>query len=151
MTDDVRTVVDAALLVRGRAYAKYSGFLVGAALLAADGKIYGGCNVENVSYGLTICAERAAVFNAAAAGQRQFQLLAIASAGGVTPCGACRQVLAEFAPDLPILLVDIDRPSEFAQVSLGELLPGAFNFAQAGAEKEKQRISRMTRKGRSKK
>jgi cytidine deaminase len=151
MTHDVRAVVDAALLVRGRAYAKYSGFLVGAALLAADGKIYGGCNVENVSYGLTICAERAAVFTAAAAGQREFQLLAIDSAGGVTPCGACRQVLAEFAPELPIVLVDVDRPSELVEVSLRELLPGAFTFQRTGGQEEKPRISRMTRKGRSKK
>jgi cytidine deaminase len=150
MTLDVRAVVDAALLVRGRAYAKYSGFLVGAALLAADGKIYGGCNVENVSYGLTICAERAAVFAAAAAGQREFQLLAIASAGGVTPCGACRQVLAEFAPELPIVLVDADRPTEFVEVSLRDLLPGAFTFERSGGQ-EKPRMERMTRKGRSKK
>src|SRR5436305_8790583 len=126
-TTQVRdALVQAAIDVRQQAYAKYSQFLVGAAVLAADGKIYAGCNVENSSYGLTICAERAAVFNAIAAGQRQFQLLAIAAAGGGTPCGACRQVLSEFAPDLPILLIDVDRPNKIVEVNLGELLPQAF-------------------------
>src|SRR5436190_1981366 len=97
-------LVQAAIDVREGAYARYSSFLVGAAVLAGDGKIYTGCNVENSSYGLTICAERAAVFAAVAAGQRRFEFLAIATSGGGSPCGACRQVLAEFAPGLPILL-----------------------------------------------
>ena len=121
-------VVQAAIDVRQRAHAKYSQFLVGAAILAADGRIYAGCNVENSSYGLTICAERAAVFNAIAAGQREFQLLAIATAGGGTPCGACRQVLVEFAPELPILLIDVDRPSAVVELNLRELLPKAFSL-----------------------
>jgi cytidine deaminase len=121
-------VVQAAIDVRQRAYAKYSQFLVGAAVLASDGTIYTGCNVENCSYGLTICAERAAVFNAVAAGQRQFQLLAVATTGGGTPCGACRQVLAEFARDLPILLVDVNQPAAIVEVNLRELLPQAFRF-----------------------
>jgi|SRR5581483_11036398 len=121
-------VVRAAIEVRQRAYAKYSQFLVGAAILAADGKIYAGCNVENSSYGLTICAERAAIFNAIAAGQRQFLLLAIATAGGGTPCGACRQVLAEFAPTLPILLIDVDQANKATEVNLRDLLPQAFTL-----------------------
>jgi cytidine deaminase len=121
-----RDLVQAAMDVRQRAYAKYSNFLVGAALLAADGRIFAGCNVENCSYGLTICAERSAVFNAVAAGQQKFDLLAIASVGGVTPCGACRQVLAEFAPDLPIVLVNVDQPDVIVEANLRDLLPGAF-------------------------
>src|SRR6185312_4192678 len=121
-------LIQAAIDVRQRAYARYSNFLVGAAILAADGKIYSGCNVENSSYGLTICAERAAVFNAVAAGQKQFQLLAIATAGGSTPCGACRQVLTEFAPDLPILVVDVDQANKVTEVSLRDLLPQAFRL-----------------------
>ena len=121
-------IVKAALEVRQRAYAKYSNFLVGAAILSEDGRIYAGCNVENASYGLTTCAERAAVFNAVAAGQRRFQLLAIATAGGATPCGACRQVLAEFAPELPILLIDVGRPEAIVEVNLRDLLPGAFSL-----------------------
>jgi len=119
-------LIAAALEVRQRAYAKYSQFSVGAALLTADGRSFTGCNVENVSYGLTICAERSAVFAAVAAGQQRFELLAIASAGGVTPCGACRQVLAEFAPNLPILLIDADKPGQIVEASLKDLLPGAF-------------------------
>src|SRR5262245_42267846 len=121
-------VVQAAIDVRQRAYAQYSNFLVGAAILASDGKIYTGCNVENSSYGLTICAERAALFNAVAAGQRQFQLLVVATAGGGTPCGACRQVLAEFVPDLPILLVDVNQAKETVEVNLRDLLPQAFRL-----------------------
>ncbi|MBW8884827.1 MAG: cytidine deaminase [Planctomycetia bacterium] len=128
MPPNVQQLVQAAIGVRQRAYARYSQFLVGAAVLAADGKIYSGCNVENSSYGLTICAERAAVFSAVAAGQRQFQMLAIATAGGGTPCGACRQVLAEFAPDLAILLIDVDRSNEIAEANLRELLPQAFRL-----------------------
>jgi len=121
-------LIQAAMEVRRRAYAKYSNFLVGAALLAEDGNIYSGCNVENSSYGLTICAERAAVFNAVAAGQRSFQLLAVATAGGGSPCGACRQVLAEFAPNLPILLVNVDEPAKTVEVNLRDLLPLAFKL-----------------------
>lgn len=123
-----QALVQAAIDVRHRAYAKYSNFLVGAALLAADGRIFVGCNVENCSYGLTICAERNAVFSGVAVGQRQFERLAIASKGGVTPCGACRQVLAEFAPNLPILLIDVDRPDAIVEANLGDLLPGAFTL-----------------------
>src|SRR5437763_16520622 len=123
MPTNVHELVQAAIAVSQRAYAKYSRFHVGAALLAGDRKIYSGCNVENSSYGLTICAERAAVFNAIAAGQRKFQLLAIATAGGGTPCGACRQVLAEFARELPILLIDVDRRNKIVEVNLGQLLP----------------------------
>ena len=142
MAHNVPQLIAAAIAARQRAYSKYSDFLVGAALLTADGQIYGGCNVENVSYGLTNCAERTAVFSAIAAGQRQFELLAIASQGGVTPCGACRQVLAEFAPELPILLVDVDRPDEYKRANLRDLLPGAFTFQRTRNEKEKPRITR---------
>jgi len=125
-TEVREAVIRAAIDVRQRAYAKFSGFHVGAALLAANGDIYAGCNVENSSYGLTICAERAAVFNAVAAGQRQFQLLVVATAGGGSPCGACRQVLAEFALQLPILLVNVDRPNDVVELNLRDLLPRAF-------------------------
>jgi cytidine deaminase len=125
-TEVHEAVIRAAIDVRQRAYAKFSGFHVGAALLAANGDIYAGCNVENSSYGLTICAERAAVFNAVAAGQRQFQLLVVATAGGGSPCGACRQVLAEFALQLPILLVNVDRPNDVVELNLRDLLPRAF-------------------------
>src|SRR5438876_8397442 len=124
-----QAVIDEAIAVRQRAYAKYSNFRVGAALLTADGRIFTGCNVENSSYGLTICAERAAVFAAVAAGQQQFKLLAIATAGGCSPCGACRQVLVEFAPALPIVLINVDRPDSVIETNLQDLLPAAFVLA----------------------
>ena len=123
-----RQLVEAALATRLRAFAPYSQFLVGAALLTPAGRIFTGCNVENASYGLTICAERTAVFSAVADGEQKYARLAIASAGGVSPCGACRQVLAEFAPQLPILLVDALRPDQIAEVNLTDLLPGRFVF-----------------------
>jgi cytidine deaminase len=125
-------LIAAAMEVRARAYARYSQFRVGAALLAADGRIFAGCNVENVSYGLTICAERSAVFAAVAAGQTRFEMLAIATAGGVMPCGACRQVLAEFAPELPILLIDADTLGQIAEADLKDLLPGVFSSFRPG-------------------
>ena len=127
MTDriDWRELLATAKKARTRAYAPYSKYRVGAAVLGASGKIYAGCNVENSSYGLTICAERSAVVNAVSAGERR--ILAIAIAVGKTPapsCGMCRQVLAEFAgPQLPIALV---AGRERRLFTLGELLPHAF-------------------------
>jgi cytidine deaminase len=111
--------------VRERAYAPYSKFPVGAALLTADGEIFCGCNVENLSFGLTICAERSAISAAVAAGKREFVAIAVIadSREPVTPCGACRQVLAEFAHDLPICSVNLD--GQTYQSTLSILLPRA--------------------------
>jgi cytidine deaminase len=121
-------LIAAAVAARKHAYAPYSQFQVGAALLTGAGEIFVGCNVENASYGLTQCAERAAVAAAIAAGQREFVVLAIVSPGGVTPCGACRQVLAEFCSDLEILLVDANEPSRVTRSSLSPLFPGRFHL-----------------------
>lgn len=129
-----RELVEAALTVRLRAFAPYSKFLVGAALRTPDGKTFLGCNVENASYGLTNCAERTALFSAVAAGEQQFARLAIAAPGGVSPCGACRQVVAEFAPQIPILLVDALQPERVAEVNLADLLPGRFVFGEKFSE-----------------
>ena len=125
---DVAALVAAALAARERSYSPYSKFAVGAALLTSTGEVFIGCNVENCSYGLTICAERTAACTAVAAGQREFTALALALSGGGTPCGACRQFLAEFSPNLPIYIVDADAPGKIIETSLGVLLPGHFEL-----------------------
>jgi cytidine deaminase len=131
MTDAQRTaLIAAACEIRRQAHAPYSKFHVGAALLTASGKIITGCNVENASYGLTICAERSAVCSAVAAGEKQWLAMAVATPGGHSPCGACRQVLVEFAPNLPILLVDSDHPEKVHETDMQTLLPGRFVFSR---------------------
>jgi cytidine deaminase len=122
-------LVNAACEARATAYVPYSGFPVGAAVLTAEGTVVAGCNVENASYGLTVCAERVAVFRAVAEGGREFRALAVASSGGAAPCGACRQVLAEFSGDLIVLLVDADAPDRVRKTSLAELLPDRFDHS----------------------
>jgi len=127
ITDEQRQrLIDAALKARQQAYAPYSKFPVGAAVLTEEGQVFIGCNVENASFGLTNCAERAAVFAAVAAGHRQFAAVAVATEGGYSPCGACRQVLAEFSDDLPILIIDARSEGRVEEVSLTELLPRRF-------------------------
>lgn len=118
----VRKAVEA----RARAYAPYSGFSVGAALLSKDGRVFTGCNVENASYGLTVCAERVALFKAVSEGAREFVALAVACGEGpCSPCGACRQVLYEFAPDLLLIMADKDGKT-WRTARLFELLPHGF-------------------------
>ena len=120
----IAELIAAAAAVRERAYAPYSRFLVGAALRAADGTIFAGCNVENASYGLTICAERNAIAQAIAAGTRDFTAVAVVSENGVTPCGACRQVLVEFGPEMTVIVVDTRGRRRI--YTLAELLLDAF-------------------------
>ncbi len=107
------------------AYAPYSNFSVGAALRARSGQIFTGCNVENASYGLTVCAEVAAVAKAVSEGERDFEAIAVVSRGKVAPCGACRQVLAEFNPDLLVIVADLQGDGRTFRLS--ELLPAAFS------------------------
>ncbi|WP_322802226.1 cytidine deaminase [Thermoflexus sp.] len=121
---DDQALVELALRMRERAYAPYSGYRVGAALLSASGQVFTGCNVENAVYPLGLCAERVAVFKAISEGERGFTAIAIATENGGTPCGACRQVLSEFAPDLRILLVDAK--GAVRETSLRRLLPEPF-------------------------
>ena len=110
---------------RERAYAPYSGFTVGAALVAENGDVFGGANVENASYGLAICAERSAVVSAVSAGQRSFRAIAIAGPATTTtvPCGACRQFMNEFNPDL---VIAYSTPDGVEETTLDKLLPNAF-------------------------
>lgn len=117
---------DAALEARAASHAPYSGFNVGAALASPTGEIFIGANIENASYGLTICAERVAMVHACMHGHREFQAMMVASPGGVAPCGACRQFLAEFVGDAFVGLVDADHPETWRGMWLTELLPHAF-------------------------
>ena len=109
---------------RQRAYAPYSRFAVGAALLGRSGTVYAACNVENVSYGLSICAERAAVFKAVSEGEQEFEALAVVTSAGGSPCGACRQVLAEFNYNMTVYVADTE--GQYRAFTMEELLPEAF-------------------------
>lgn len=104
--DQREALIQAASAVRQQAYAPYSHYQVGAAILAEDGRIFTGCNVENSSYGLSMCAERTAVFKMVSEGGRRIQAVAVCTENGGSPCGACRQVLTEFADDIPVWLID---------------------------------------------
>ncbi len=122
-------LIHAALAVREKAYAPYSEFLVGAAIRTPSGNMYIGCNFENASYGLSICAERGAVAAMIAGGDREISLLAVASRGAVTPCGACRQVLAEFGLNFSVILVDSETHAIQNRWLMSGLLPAAFTLA----------------------
>jgi cytidine deaminase len=118
--------------VAKNAYAPYSHFCVGAALEASDGSVYTGCNVENASYGLTICAERAAICNAIQAGRQTFRAIAIVAQHPVTPCGACRQVLAEFAQDgFKVMIASLDGAGDIKVYSMVDLLPHQFVLTES--------------------
>lgn len=123
-------LVAAAMKARQRAVAPYSKFRVGAALLAKSGRIYHGANVESASYGLTCCAERIALFTALMEGEREFRAMAIVApmAEGAMPCGACRQLLAEYANGAVVFIADSRRPKVIRKFDVKELLPGAFRL-----------------------
>ncbi|MCA9084857.1 MAG: cytidine deaminase [Planctomycetaceae bacterium] len=138
-------LVAASREARGRAYAPYSQYPVGAAVLTASGRIFAGCNVENSSYGNTICAERVAVCSAVAEGHREFQAIVVSLTGVAVPCGTCRQFLYEFNPEMMVLLDDLtglNTPELSRSVSqssltppevvvLKDLLPRGFRLAQS--------------------
>ena len=126
LPDDWEQLVETAREVRSRAYAPYSGFSVGAALRMAGGQVFTGCNVENVSYGLTICAERVAMCSAVAAGVMLPEVICVSLEGQPVPCGSCRQLLYEFNPNLLVLLDNCAATERPECVHLDVLLPRAF-------------------------
>lgn len=126
LTDkEKQALVSAAAEARRRAYAPYSHYPVGAALLTADGQTITGVNVENAVYSTGLCAERTAVFKAVSEGQRSFRAIAVVTRNGGTPCGSCRQVLSEFAPDLPVIIAD-ETGRVLHELPLTALLPHVF-------------------------
>ncbi|MFO7917232.1 MAG: cytidine deaminase [Anaerolineae bacterium] len=124
LSEEDRALVAAALEARERAYAPYSQFAVGAAVRTASGRTFSGCNVENASFGLTVCAERVAIWKAVSVGERALSALAVVSEGGATPCGTCRQVMSEFVEDMIVLVADTE--DHVWATSLRDLLPDPF-------------------------
>lgn len=123
-----KKLIQAAARARQRAVAPYSKFRVGAALLTRPGQIISGANVESASYGLTCCAERVALFSALTSGKRDFVAVAVVARadGGASPCGACRQLLAEYAPEARVFMADSANLRKIREFSVKELLPAAF-------------------------
>jgi cytidine deaminase len=127
MENSKKELVEAAIKAREKAVAPFSKFKVGAALTTKDGKIYTGCNIENASYSLTICAERVAIFKAMSEGETEFEEIAVvADTEELTPpCGPCRQIIWEFCGDIPVIMTNLEAKTETVQMS--ELLPRAFD------------------------
>jgi cytidine deaminase len=118
-------LLERAVQAREWAYAPYSKYKVGAALLTESGKIYDGVNIESAAYPSSMCAERVAMFKAVSEGELQFQAIAVSTANAGTPCGGCRQVMVEFSQDMPVLIGDADG-NLVHEMTVAELLPGAF-------------------------
>ncbi len=135
----IKKLVGAALRARTHAVAPYSRFKVGAALLTRAGEIITGANVESASYGLTCCAERVALFKALTAGENDFTAVAVVArlSGGATPCGACRQLLYEYAADAEVFVADSQRPSAIRRFTVRELLPAGFGLRSSKKRSKK--------------
>jgi cytidine deaminase len=132
LTNELRTrLIQLALEARERAYAPYSNYQVGAALVTPSGRYFTGANVENAAYPTSMCAERVAIFKAVSEGEREFVALAVVTSNGGTPCGACRQVMAEFGLDTMVLIADAEGNLR-QEARLSELLPGAFGPGDLG-------------------
>lgn len=126
--DNFEKNINHAKEVQQHAYAPYSNFLVGAVVQTSCGKVFGGCNIESASYGLTICAERVALFHAVAQGYKSFSSLTLVTKDGSSPCGACRQVMLELCPDAIIIIASSKKIIE--QTTPQKLLPNAFNLSK---------------------
>jgi cytidine deaminase len=120
----VQVLLEVARNARKNAYAPYSRYRVGSALLAASGNVYAGCNIENASYGISLCSERTAYAKAISEGERDFVAIAVMTDDAGTPCGACRQFMAEFGPETIVVLAD--KKGNFTTTTVGRLLPEAF-------------------------
>ncbi len=132
LTDELRNeLMRLAREARLKAYAPYSNYQVGAALVTLSGKFFTGCNVENAAYPTGLCAERVAIFKAVSEGERKFAALAVVTSNGGTPCGSCRQVMAEFGLDMIVLIADAEGRQR-QETSVAELLPGAFGPGDLG-------------------
>jgi cytidine deaminase len=126
LTDEERRLlIDLASEARRRAYAPYSNYQVGAALRTRSGRIFTGCNVENAAYPTSMCAERIAIFKAVSEGEMEFDVIAVVTSNGGTPCGGCRQVMAEFGLDTQVLIAN-DKGRLVQETTIASLLPGAF-------------------------
>ena len=123
--EESRLLIDLASEARRRAYAPYSNYQVGAALRTRSGRIFTGCNVENAAYPTSMCAERIAIFKAVSEGEMEFDVIAVVTSNGGTPCGGCRQVLAEFGLDTQVLIAN-DKGRLVQETTVAGLLPGAF-------------------------
>lgn len=127
--NNLEELVEAAKAVREKAYAPYSNFKVGAALLTKEGKVFTGCNVESASYGLTVCAERVAIWKAVSEGEAESEIEAIAVVADTheltPPCGVCRQIIWEFCGDVPVIFANLEGKTE--TVKMSDLLPRAFD------------------------
>ena len=121
-------LIKLAIAARDKAYAPYSNFFVGAALLAKDGSVFTGCNVENTSYGLCICAERTAICKAVSEGYQDFEAIAVAATPFATPCGACRQFIVEFGKEIEVIAVDANDPAQTKSWTSEQLIPENFKF-----------------------
>jgi len=117
-------LIASATYTRERAYAPYSNYKVGAALLGKSGRIYTGCNVENAAYGPSMCAERTAIFKAVSEGECEFAAIAVVTENGVSPCGTCRQVMMEFAPHMTVIIADTQ--GNVRRTTVRDLLPDGF-------------------------
>ncbi len=132
LTDKERqSLIDLANEARRRAYAPYSNYRVGAALRTRSGRIFTGCNVENAAYPTSMCAERVAVYKAVSEGEKEFDVIAVVTPNGGTPCGGCRQVMAEFGLDMVVLVAD-GEGRLVQETTVAKLLPGAFTPKDLG-------------------
>ncbi len=129
--EERRSLLDLAVEASRRAYAPYSNYPVGAALRTRSGRIFTGCNVENAAYPTGMCAERVAIFKAISEGERDFEVIAVATSNGGTPCGSCRQVMAEFGLDTVVLICD-GKGRLKQETTVADLLPGAFTPKDMG-------------------